>query len=78
MKINCAWADELVMICTAIFLGKNIWQISCTSKKERPWLVIPGKIPGWPIHVKKPPLRIFNINLLHFEALVFKDHSVSA
>ena len=42
------WADELIVMCMAIFLGKDIMQVSSGSIKENPWYRIPGQIEGWP------------------------------
>ena len=78
MQRDGEWADELVIICMAIILEKDIWHISTTSNKEHPWSPIPGQIHGWPVRVKEPPLRMFTINRVHFEALVYIDPSVSA
>ena len=54
MKRSYEWADELVIICMAIFLGKDILQILHNTKQENPWNTIPGKIDGWPTQVKEP------------------------
>ena len=51
-------------------------QISHNTKQENPWNTIPGKIDGWPTQVKEPPLRMANINPLHFEALECIHHAV--
>ena len=45
------WADELVVMCMALFLGKDIMQFSDRSVKTKPWSRIPGQVDGWPFPV---------------------------
>ena len=72
MREPFEWADELVIRCMALFLGKDIMQISKDSKKTNPWYIIPGQVEGWPDSVTTPPLTIANINQLHFEPIEYK------
>ena len=66
------WADELVVMCMALFLGKDIMQFSDSAIKTKPWYIIPGQIPGWPFPVTAPPLIMGNCNPWHFEPLCYK------
>ena len=66
------WADELVVMCMALFLGKDIMQFSDRAIKTNPWYRIPGLIVGWPFPVTTPPLIMGNCNPWHFEPLCYK------
>ena len=66
------WADELVVMCMALFLGKDIMQFSDSSVKTKPWCVIPGQVDGWPFPVTTPPIIMGNCNPWHFEPLRYK------
>ena len=52
------YADQLQVMCTALFCSKDILQVSDDSKAENPWLTIPGQVEGWPIPANSPPIRL--------------------
>ena len=76
MKEPNTWADELAIMSMAIFLGKDIMQVSKDSKKDNPWYIIPGQLQGWPYPVTTPPLTMGNLHPLHFEALQSKHSAI--
>ena len=77
MKRSYEWADELVIICMAIFLGKDILQISHNTKQENHGTQFLGRLmDGQPRSRNVDPLRMANINPLHFEALECIHHAV--
>ena len=61
-------ADELVTLCTALFVGKNIMQVSYTNTPERPWSHVAGPAEGWPA-ATAPPLTIGYLNQRHYMPL---------
>ena len=52
------YVDQLTIMCTALFCGKDIVQVSEGSRKEHPWTTIPGQVEGWPHPVKGPPITL--------------------
>ena len=52
------YVDQLQVMCTALFLNKDILQVCEDYNPENPWLTIPGQIEGWPIPSTEPPLRL--------------------
>ena len=63
-------ADELVTLCTALFIGKNIMQVSNTNTPEHPWSHIAGPDPAesWPA-ATAPDLTIGYLNMRHYMPL---------
>ena len=52
------YADQLQVMCTALFCSKDILQVSEDSKVESLWLTIPGQVEGWPIPSRLPAIRL--------------------
>ena len=66
------YADQLVIMCTAVFLGKDIFIANFPTKSTlflKPWDKISGQPEGWTEPVTAPPLIIGYLRERHFEPL---------
>ena len=66
------YADQLVIFCTAVFLGKDIMIANFPSKSTlflKPWDKISGQPEGWTEPVTAPPLIMAGLRERHFEPL---------
>ena len=52
------YADQLTIMCTPLFCGKDIEQISDGSTIAKPWTTIPGQVEDWPYSVTGPPIKL--------------------
>ena len=73
------YADQLQIMCLALFLNKDIMEVSEDSKVDMPWVTIPGQIEGWPYPVRPPAIRLGYLHRgEHFEPLKHKEPSQSS
>ena len=64
------YADQLQVMCMALFCGKDIWQVSEESLPDNPWVVIPGQAEGWPYPARGPPIKLaYSHKGEHYEPL---------
>ena len=65
------YADELVVLCTAIYFRKNILIASDHPSNAfmKNWEFVPGQPEGWSTPVQGAPFIIGHIDLTHYEAL---------
>ena len=64
------YADQLQVMCMALFCGKDIWQVSEESLPDNPWVVIPGQAEGWPFPARGPPIKLaYSHKGEHYEPL---------
>ena len=62
-------ADDFIIWCTAIFLGKDIMQLNVRSSRQPSWTVIEGTVADSPFTSEFPPLSLAYFDMSHFESI---------
>ena len=68
------YADQLQVMCMALFVGKDIMQTCPDYPESDPWVKIPGHIDGWPHPATRPAVTLFYTGLRgvqHYEPIMF-------
>ena len=65
MRKNGTWAEDLFVVCTAMFLKNDILITSNSQTKENPWNIIEGK----KSNIFSSPLTLAYIENQHFRSL---------
>ena len=69
IEMRCCgkWADDIFILCTALFLQQNIKVTSCLQNKLHPWTTFYGSssMNSW-----KPPLTLGMIPNVHFQSII--------
>ena len=72
MATTKEYADQLTVMCMALFCGKDIQHVNVqgTRKGDDPWWKTPGTLEGWPYPVKGQPIRLAYLHKSqHYEPL---------
>ena len=62
-------ADDFLIWCTAIFLGKDIMQLNVRSSRQPSWTVIEGTIEDSSFISEFPPLAVAYFTMSHYESI---------
>ena len=74
MRYTNEYADQLQIMCMALFCGKDIMQTCPDYSSSDPWVRIPGQIDGWPHPATRPPITLFYTGLRgvqHYEPIMY-------
>ena len=63
------WADDCIIWCTALFLGKDILSAGDTNDERTPWTIYPGHRPGTTFRSSLPPLTVAYLSQRHYEPI---------
>ena len=69
MKQDGEWADDFIIWCTALFLGKNILSAGDTNGKDAPWTLVPGYRDNTVFESTLPPLTVAYLSQRHYEPI---------
>jgi hypothetical protein len=67
MACDGIWAEDIFILCTAIFLKRDIYVTSKLQKVKQPWVIFYGASPTW---VK--PLTLVMIPNEHFQSIILR------
>ena len=75
MATTKEYADQLTVLCMALFCGKDILHVSDSTRRgDNPWVLTAGTLEGWPYPVKGPPIRLAYLHQSeHYEPLQMKQ-----
>ena len=63
------WADDFIIWCTALYIGKDILYASDENTIEAPWTLVPGYVNNTIFKSTFPPLTVAYLSQRHFEPI---------